>query len=69
LQEVLEEGMADGSIRPINTERVAYLMFHLGRFLVERETSGLGDYPFNEIIDVMDDVFARGIAKPRPARA
>jgi AcrR family transcriptional regulator len=69
LQEVLEEGMADGSIRPINTERVAYLMFHLGRFLVERETSGLGDYPFNKIIDVMDDVFARGIARPRPTRA
>lgn len=61
---VLEQGVAEGSLRPIATERVAYLMFHLGRFLVERETAGLGDYPFGEITELMDEVFARGIAKP-----
>jgi AcrR family transcriptional regulator len=66
LRRVLEEGVAEGSLRPIDPERVAYLMFHLGRVLVERETSGLGDYPFDEIMTLMDDVFARGIAKPRP---
>lgn len=65
LQRVLEEGMAEGTIRQIDSERVAYLMFHLGRFLVERETSGAGDYPFDDIIGLMDDVFARGIANPR----
>ena len=65
LQQVLEEGVEEGSLRSIDTERVAYLMFHLGRFLVERETAGTGDYPFDEIVALMDDVFARGIAKPR----
>lgn len=69
LRQVLEEGMAEGTIRPVDSERVAYLMFHLGRFLVERETSGARDYPFNEIISVMDDVFAQGLAKPRPPLA
>lgn len=69
LRQVLEEGMAEGTIRPVDSERVAYLMFHLGRFLVERETSGARDYPFSEIISVMDDVFAQGIAKPRPPLA
>ncbi len=69
LQQVLKEGMAEGALRPVDSERVAYLMFHLGRFLVERETSGVRDYPFNEIIGVMDDVFAQGIAKPRPPLA
>jgi AcrR family transcriptional regulator len=68
LRRVLEEGVAEGSLRVVDTERVAYLMFHLGRFLVERESAGLGDYPFEEIVALMDEVFARGIGKPRPRR-
>ncbi len=68
LRRVLEEGVAEGSLRSIDTERVAYLMFHLGSVLVERETAGVGDYPFEEIVGLMDDVFARGIAKPRSKR-
>lgn len=66
LRRVLEEGVAEGSLRSIDTERVAYLMFHLGRFLVERETAGIGDYPFDEIVTLMDELFAHGIGKPRP---
>jgi AcrR family transcriptional regulator len=62
LRRVLEEGVAEGALRPIDPERVAYLMFHLGRFLVEREASGIGDYDFDEIMPLMDDVFSRGIA-------
>ena len=65
LRRVLEQGVAEDSLRSIDPERVAYLMFHLGSFLVERETSGIGDYDFDEIMSVMDDVFARGIAKAR----
>ena len=65
LQQVLDQGVAEGSLREIDTERVAYLMFHLGQVLVERETAGAGDYPFDEIIGLMDTVFAEGIAKPR----
>lgn len=68
LRQVLDEGVEEGSLRPLDAERVAYLMFHLGRFLVERETAGVGDYPFDEVVGLMDDVFARGIAKPRPKR-
>lgn len=65
LRKVLDEGVAEGSLRAIDSERVAYLMFHLGRFLVERETAGLADYPFDEIIALMNDVFSEGIAHPR----
>ncbi|MEB2286112.1 MAG: hypothetical protein B6D46_07980 [Polyangiaceae bacterium UTPRO1] len=68
LQQVLDQGIAEGSLRRIDSERVAYLMFHLGRMLVERETAGVGDYPFDEIIGLMDAVFAEGIAKPRRPR-
>jgi AcrR family transcriptional regulator len=67
LQRVIEEGVAEGTLRSIDPERVAYLMFHLGTFLVERETSGLGDYDFDEIIGLMDEVFARGIILQDPA--
>ena len=65
LRQVLEEGVAEGSLRPIDPERVAYLMFHLGSFLVERETSDRADYDFDEIMSLMDDVFSRGIAAPK----
>jgi AcrR family transcriptional regulator len=65
LRRILEDGVSEGSLRDIDPERVAYLMFHLGTTLVEREVSGAGDYDFDEIMAVMDDVFARGIAKPR----
>ena len=67
LRRVLEEGVAEASLRSIDTERVAYLMFHLGTCIVEHEISGVSDYEFDEIMAVMDDVFARGIRKP-PAR-
>jgi len=63
LRRVLEQGVAEDSLRSIDPERVAYLMFHLGSLLVERETSGIGDHDFDEIMSVMDDVFSRGIAK------
>jgi AcrR family transcriptional regulator len=68
LRRVLDQGVAEGTLRKIDTERVAYLMFHLGQVLVERETAGVGDYPFDEIIALMDAVFAEGIAKPRAQR-
>lgn len=67
LRRVLEAGVREGALRSIDPERVAYLMFHLGTALVERETSGAADYGFDEIVGVMDDVFARGIAAPRAA--
>jgi len=63
LSRVLTEGVEEGALRAIDPERVAYLMFHLGSFLVERETSGTGDYPFDEIVSLMDEVFSHGIAK------
>jgi AcrR family transcriptional regulator len=69
LRRVLEQGVEEGSLRRIDPERVAYLMFHLGSVLVVRETSGAGDYPFDEVMTVMDDVFARGIGVPRAQRS
>ena len=68
LRQVIEEGVREGSIRDVDAERVAYLMFHLGTALVEREVSDAADFNFEEILEVMDDVFARGIAIVREER-
>ncbi len=65
LRLVVEEGIREGSLREVDPERVAYLMFHLGTVLVEREVSDAGDFDFDEILGVMDDVFAQGIRNPR----
>ncbi|MCP4038564.1 MAG: TetR/AcrR family transcriptional regulator [bacterium] len=68
LQGALEDGVREHALREIDPERVAYLMFHLGSVLVEREVSGAADFDFDELLEVMDDVFARGIAVPRDER-
>lgn len=69
LRQVLEEGIREGSLREIDAGRVAYLMFQLGSALVEREVSDAADFEFDEILELMDDVFARGIAIPRDERS
>jgi AcrR family transcriptional regulator len=68
LRQILVDGVREGSLRDIDPGKVATLMFHLGTVLVQREISGVGDYDFDEMMAVMDDVFARGIATPRQKR-
>ncbi len=63
LREILVDGIREGTLREIDPDRVAYLMFQLGTVLVEREVLGVADYDFDEIMEIMDDVFARGITK------
>jgi AcrR family transcriptional regulator len=62
LAQTLEQGVAEGALRAIETRPTAYLMYHLGRVLVTREVSGQGDFPLARILAVMDDLLAHGIA-------
>jgi AcrR family transcriptional regulator len=62
LAQTLEQGVAEGAFRAIETRPIAYLMYHLGRVLVTREVSGRGDFPLARILAVMDDLLAHGIA-------
>lgn len=68
LRQVIEEGIREGSLRDVDASRVAYLMFHLGTVLVEREVSDAADFEFDEMLEIMDDIFARGIGVPRDQR-
>ncbi len=65
LREVLEEGIAEGTLRPVDAGAVSYVMYQLGLALVTREVAGRGDYPFERILGVMDDLLARGVVRPR----
>jgi AcrR family transcriptional regulator len=67
---VLRQGIEEGAFRDIDPDPVAYLMYQLGRVLVTREVAGRGEYPLAQILSVMDDLVANGIARrPRPAPA
>lgn len=65
LAAVLRAGVAAGSIRPIDCDRVAYLMYQLGNVLVIRELSGQRDFPLKEILDAMDDLISLGLTPTR----
>jgi AcrR family transcriptional regulator len=67
LADVLREGVGAGSIRSIDPDFTAYLMFQLGNVLVIREASGRRDFPFKKILDAMDDLINHGLAKPQKA--
>lgn len=62
LRRVLTDGIEEGVFRPLDAGAVAYLMYQLGRMLVARELSGRGAYPLERILEVMDDLLARGIS-------
>jgi len=62
LSEVLRSGVAAGSIRAIDPDLVAYLMYQLGNVLVIRELAGQRAFPFKKILDAMDDLIDRGLA-------
>ena len=62
LEQVLDQGVAEGDFRRIDTRAVAHLMYQLGRALVLRELSGRSQFEFDRILRVMDDVVAHGIA-------
>ncbi len=68
LRRIIEEGIREGSLRPVDPERAAYLMFHLGSVLVKREVSDTADFKFEDILEVMDDIFSQGIGIPRASR-
>lgn len=61
LSQVLREGVAEGTLREINPERIAHLIWLLGSTLIVREVTGLAKDPFDQIVGAMDELFNRGI--------
>ncbi|MDJ0850902.1 MAG: TetR/AcrR family transcriptional regulator [Myxococcota bacterium] len=68
LARVLQQGVAEGTFRPVEPRLVSYLMFQLGRVLVEREREGRAEFPFERILGAMNDLVLNGITSPGPDR-
>ena len=63
MRSILKDGIKESSIRKLDVEGTAYLMYELGTELLIKELTGKADYPLNQILDVMDDLVANGILK------
>ncbi len=61
LRQILEQGIEEGTLRTLDVEETAYLMYELGNQLLIKELSGRAEYPLSKILDVMDNVVAHGI--------
>lgn len=61
LRSILEKGVAAGVFRPHDTGVVADLMLQLGSRLVTREMTGRRRPGLRRSLEVMEEVFARGI--------
>ena len=61
LRKILEQGIRELTIRKLNVNETAYLMYELGNQLLKKELSGEAEHPLNEILNTMDDIVARGI--------
>ena len=58
---ILQQGIEERSVRQLNIDETAYLLYEFGNQLLLKEISGTSDYPLNKILDTMDDIMARGI--------
>ncbi|MEO2169360.1 MAG: hypothetical protein ABGY42_14825, partial [bacterium] len=68
ISRILNQGVGSGSIRAIEPDSVAWLMYQLGNLLVVREAMGDPKFRFKEMLSAMDDLINYGLAAKRPER-
>jgi len=61
MREILTQGIEESSIRKIDVDRTAYLIYELGNHLLVKELAGQGTFRLDEILDTMDDMVFNGI--------
>ena len=61
LQRILRQGIEESTIRNLDVEETAFLMYELGNRLIVGKLAGELEYPLGRILDVMDDLLANGI--------
>jgi AcrR family transcriptional regulator len=57
MADVLRDGIAEGSIRPIDPEKAAYVLFVAGRTLFNDR-----DYPYEQILPVFAQIIVEGLS-------
>ena len=61
LREVIQQGIDEGSIRPVDAEKTAAVLFAAGHGLFNQS-----DYVYDELAQVLADVAFRGLARTDP---
>lgn len=64
IKKLLEKGIEEGEVRDdLDINKVAYLFYHFGLFLVIKEFSPDKKYPFKEMLKIMNNLLGYGIRK------
>ena len=64
IKKLLEKGIEEGEVRDdLDINKVAYLLYHFGLFLVIKEFSPDKKYPFKEMLKIMNNLLGYEIRK------
>jgi AcrR family transcriptional regulator len=64
IKQLLRIGIEEGEVRgDLDVDKVAYLFYHFGLFLVVKEFSPDKKYPFKDMLRIMNNLFGYGIRK------
>lgn len=61
IKNILEQGIEERSVRVLDADITAYLLYELGTQLLVKSLNGTSDYPLKSTLDAMDTVIAKGI--------
>ena len=61
IKKILEQGIEERSVRVLDADITAYLLYELGTQLLVKSLNGTSDYPLKSTLDAMDTVIAKGI--------
>ena len=58
---ILQQGVEEQTVRKIDVEVTAYLLYELGTQLLVKALNGTSDFPLKTTLDAMDSIVAMGI--------
>jgi AcrR family transcriptional regulator len=61
IRRILDQGVVEGSVRKIDVDVTAYLLYELGTQLLVKALNGSSEYALKTTLDVMDSIVADGI--------
>ena len=61
VRRILTQGTKEGTVRKLDIEVTAYLLYELGTQLLVKALDGSSQYPLKTTLDVMDSMVANGI--------
>ena len=66
ISRILQQGVEEQSVRDLDVEVTAYLLYELGTRLLVKALNGSSDFPLKTTLDAMDSIVAMGIIAQKP---